>query len=389
MTRLAKVLAFFGSIMIGATSNPAFASDNNREAVKKIVDASITPLMKKYHIAGMAVGVSTNGRRFIFNYGVASQSTKKAVTDNSFFEIGSISKTMTATLASLAQIDGKMSFSDKVEKFLPDLKGTSFGDLTLLNLGTHTSGGLPLQLPQSVTSEAKLFEYLKAWKPNKQPGTVRNYANPGIGMLGYITAKSMKQDYDRLIKDSLFEPLGMRQSFIEIPTSKIDDYVQGYTETDSPIHKDKRVLSSEAYGVTTTAADLINFVEHNMGVVSAGEKLQRALINTHEGYFKVGAMTQDLIWEQFPLPVAEKDLLDGSSHSVVFEAAPVVKIVPPEQPRPDVWLHKTGSTAGFAAYAAFIPREKLGIVILANKSYPIEARILAARKIFHDLGGQF
>jgi beta-lactamase class C len=368
---------------------PSPAADIDGEAVKKVVDASITPLMEKYRIPGMSVGVTTHGQKFVFNYGLESKETKKEVSNRSLFEIGSISKTMTASLASLAQMDGKISFSDKVDQYLPDLKGTSFGNLTLLNLGTHTSGGLPLQLPAGVTTQTKLIEYLKEWKPNHKLGTVRNYANPGIGMLGYITAKCMHQDYDLLMKNFLFEPLGMKDSFIKIPSARLSDYAQGYTEKDSPIRMKRAVLSSEAYGVTTTATDLINFVEYNMGIKQGKEKLQHALLNTHLGYYKCGAMTQDLIWEQFALPVAEKDLLAASSPAIVLESAPVVEITPPMKPQTQAWIHKTGSTAGFAAYAAFIPEEKLGIVILANKSYPVDSRILAARKIFRGLGGHF
>lgn len=364
-------------------------ADKDYESVRKVVDASIAPLMKKAGIPGMAVGVSRGGKKYCFYYGVSSLSTRDAVTENTLFEIGSISKTMTMTLASLAQIDGKFSLEDKVSKFLPNLKGSAFGDLSLLNLATHTSGGLPLQLPEHVTSESTLMNYLKSWKPKKAPGTVRNYANPGIGMLGYITAHCLDQKYDQLIEDALFKPLGMQNSHIEVPAAELKNYAQGYNDKSAPVRMHKAVLSSEAYGVKTTASDLIRFLNCNMSEISINQKLQQAILNTHTGYFKVGAMTQDGIWEQYALPVAEKDLLDGSSHAVIFESPQVTKITPPEPPRKDVWIHKTGSTAGFAAYVAFIPSEKLGIVLLANKSYPIEDRIIAARKVLSSLGGIF
>ncbi len=364
----------------------ARAANSEQEQIKKIVDASIVPLMKKFHIAGMAVGISSNGKRYVFNYGVVSLATGKPVTDKSLFEIGSVSKTMTGTLASYAQVDGKLSFLDKTSKYLPELKGTNFGNLTLLNLATHTSGGLPLQVPQSVTNNLQLMEYLKHWKPKCQPGTVRNYANPGIGMLGFITAKCMNQNFEELMETRLFNALGMSNSYIKVPATERQNYVQGYTEKDSPIRMTNGVLSSEAYGVKTTATDMVRFIDANMSMVKNSELLQRAILDTHTGYFKTREMTQDLIWEQYPIPVQPNVLLDGNSKSMIFESTPVTQIIPPEKPRSDVWINKTGSTAGFGAYVAFIPKKQIGIVLLANKTYPISERLVAAQEIVKRLG---
>lgn len=361
------------------------ATTGEREEIKKIVDASIIPLMKKSHIAGMAVGISSKGKRYVFNYGVVSLATKKPVTDNSLFEIGSVSKTMTGTLASYAQVTGKLSFSDQASKYLPELKGSKFGDLTLLNLATHTSGGLPLQLPPSVTNNVQLMQYLKLWKPKNEPGTVRNYANPGIGMLGFITAKCMNQKFEDLMQSVLFSALGMSKSYIDIPTTEISNYVQGYTESNAPVRMTSSVLSSEAYGVKTTATDMLRFIEANMNNVKTDEKLQRAILETHTGYFKTKAMTQDVIWEQYAVPVQQSVLLDGNSKSMIYEANAVVPITPPEKPRSDVWINKTGSTAGFGTYVAFVPKSQTGIVLLANKAYPITQRLVTAQAIFKQL----
>jgi beta-lactamase class C len=127
---------------------------------------------------------------------------------------------------------------------------------------------------------------------------------------------------------------------------------------------------TQAYGIRTTADDMVRFVEANMGMFNLNEKLQRAIIATHTGYFRLGEMTQDLIGEQYSYPVDLKDLLAGNSVKISYEANPVIEIDPPSPPRENVVINKTGSTNGFAAYVAFIPEKAEGIVLLANKILP-------------------
>ena len=78
-------------------------------------------------------------------------------------------------------------------------------------------------------------------------------------------------------------------------------------------------------------------------------------------------------------------LLAGNSAKMLFAANPVTELDPPLPPRDDVLIDKTGSTNGFGAYVAFVSERKIGIVLLANKSYPISARVTAAYQILTRL----
>jgi beta-lactamase class C len=363
-------------------STSGFAADETK--LKAVTDAAIKPIMDKYGIPGVAVAIAVDGEDHIFNYGVESKDTGKPVTAATIFELGSISKTFAVTLASYAEASGRLSLSDKAAKYLPSMKGKPFGDVALMNLGTHTAGGFPLQVPDDVKTEKQLMRYLETWKPSNAAGTHRTYANPSIGMLGYITAKSMRQDFAALMEGKLFPSLGLKSTFINVPKSRMADYAQGYKRSGEPARMTPAILSSEAYGVKSTARDMIRFVDANMGLVELDGKLQQAITNTHRGYFDVGAMTQDLIWEQYSYPATLKTLMDGNSSSML-ETIPVKELTPAMKPRDDVWINKTGSTNGFGAYVAFIPKERLGIVILANKNYPNEDRVSAAYQILTAL----
>lgn len=382
-----RALSLLSAMLVSACAavSVSCGANDDRSNIKSAVDEVIRPVMLQYSVPGMAVGIVTRSGHYVFYYGVVSKETRKPVTGDTLFEIGSISKTFTATLASYAQANGDLSLSDSASKYLPSLQGSNFDKVSLLNLGTHTSGGLPLQVPDEITNNDQLMEYFRNWKPTYAPGTYRTYANPSIGMLGMIAAKSMNEDFVALMQGKLFPALGMNRIYLNVPEAERKNYAQGYTKKDEPIRMAPGVLASEAYGIRTTADDMVHFVEANMGMLDLNEKLQHAITDTHTGYFRIGEMTQDLIWEQYSYPVDLKDLLAGNSAKIIYEANPVIEIDPPLQPRENVLINKTGSTNGFAAYVAFIPKKALGIVLLANKNYPINARVTAAHQILNWL----
>lgn len=354
-----------------------------KNAVKSAVDQSIQPLVEKYGIPGMAVGIVLNGETYIFDYGVASKKTGGPVTDQTLFELGSVSKTFTATLAEYAQENGRLSLVEPVSKYLPSLSGSHCGEVSLQNLGTHT-GGLPARAPDNVTNNDQLTQYCRRWKPTDAPGT-RRYSNLSIGILGVIAANSMKENFETLMSKSLLAGLHMKNTFLTVPKSQMGNYAQGYTQNDKPVRVTPGFLALEAYGIKATASDMVLFLKANMHLLEIDEKLQNALTKTHTGYYKVGAMTQDLIWEQYPYPGSLQDLMSGNSDMMSSHAYPATKLDPPLDPQENVLINKTGSTAGFATYTAFIPKKKIGIILLANKNYPKTARVAAAYEILERL----
>ena len=189
-------------------SAPAVAHALDDEHIRAAVDAVVLPLMSRHDIPGMAVALAVDGRSLVFNFGVASKEPRAPVTDATLFEIGSVSKTLTATLAAYAQATGRLSMDQHPSRHLPELKGTAIDKATLLDLGTYTAGGLPLQFPDEVEDNDAL-SYFRAWKPTAAPGAVRVYSNPSLGLFGVIAAKALKRDFATALETQVFPAFGM------------------------------------------------------------------------------------------------------------------------------------------------------------------------------------
>ncbi len=367
-----------------AASAPAPAA-RTADPIASAVRDAVTPLMAAKGIPGMSVAITRGGQARVFHFGVASRESGRPVDDRTLFEIGSVSKTFTATLTSWAAERGKLAWSDPVSRHLPSLKGTAFGEVRLLHLATHTPGGLPLQVPGEVNDEAQLLRWFARWKPEFAPGTRRTYGNPGIGALGLATAGSLGGDFASLVERELLPAFGLANTFLDVPASRRNDYAQGYDSEDSPARMTPGVIGAEAYGIRTTTPDLIRYVQVQMGEHAIDRAWRRAVTATHTGWFAAGSMTQDAAWEQYAYPVPLDTLLAGNSPRMAFEPNAVVTHRPPMRPRADVWINKTGSTRGFSAYVAFVPARRIGVAVLANKSIPIADRIAVAYAIMQAL----
>ncbi len=379
-----KLAAGLLACMLGGLSG-AFGASPEDARVRQLVDEAVKPVIEQYGIPGMAVAVTIAGEHHFFEYGLASKKPRVAVTRDTLFELGSISKTFTATLAAYAEVEGKLSLTDSVSDHMPELKGSALDAVRVLDLATHTTGGFPLQLPDDVKNQKQLVAYYRGWKPQFEPGTHRSYANPSAGLLGIVAAKAMGSSFKALMEEKLFPQLGLQRTYIDVPKGEMKSYAWGYNRRDKPVRVTPALLAHEAYGVKSNAVDMIRYVDVNMGIAIVPGPVARAVDATHVGYFRAGEIVQDLIWEQYPYPVALDRMLAGNSPEMARSATPAKAIEPPMPPQADVIVNKTGSTGGFGAYVAYIPAKKIGIVMLANKFYPNAERVKAAYAVLSGL----
>ncbi|MEB6675305.1 class C beta-lactamase [Acinetobacter haemolyticus] len=365
-------------------SSILWAKNLTEQQVKAVIDQQFKPLLTQYKVPGMAVAVTLNGKHYFVNYGLASKQSQQAVSNKTLFELGSVSKVFNATLAGYAQAQGQLSFSDHPAQYFPELKNTAVNQATLLNLGTYNAGGFPLQFPDHVVKQQDMIRYFQEWQSKTKIGAARQYSNPSIGLMGYVTALAMKKPYVELIEQTLFPQLGMTQSFINVPKPYMSQYAWGY-KADQAMRVSPGMFDAEAYGVKSSSADMLKFLDAQINVQQLQQPIRKAIEHTHVGYFEVGAMTQGLGWEQYAYPVKLETLLEGNSSKMALESHAITSIEQPKIASPATYFNKTGATNGFGAYAAFVPQQKIGMVMLANTNFPNEARITATYQAMQQI----
>ncbi|HEJ5549664.1 TPA: PDC family class C beta-lactamase [Pseudomonas aeruginosa] len=387
-TRFPCLCGIAASTLLFATT-PAIAGEAPADRLKALVDAAVQPVMKANDIPGLAVAISLKGEPHYFSYGLASKEDGRRVTPETLFEIGSVSKTFTATLAGYALAQDKMRLDDRASQHWPALQGSRFDGISLLDLATYTAGGLPLQFPDSVQKDqSQIRDYYRQWQPTYAPGSQRRYSNPSIGLFGYLAARSLGQPFERLMEQQVFPALGLEQTHLDVPEAALAQYAQGYGKDDRPLRVGPGPLDAEGYGVKTSAADLLRFVDANLHPERLDRPWAQALDATHRGYYKVGDMTQGLGWEAYDWPISLKRLQAGNSTPMALQPHRIARLPAPQALEGQRLLNKTGSTNGFGAYVAFVPGRDLGLVILANRNYPNAERVKIAYAILSGLEQQ-
>lgn len=350
------------------------------------VDQVIEPLMKAEGIAGMAVAVYANGQSHYFSYGVASKRERTPVSADTLFEVGSLSKTYTATLAALASAEGELDLYAPAERYQPALAGSVLGKASVLELGAYSADCLPLQFPEQVHTDEQALAFLRQWQAKAAPGTQRCYSNPSLGLFGDLAARASKQPFADLMTQGLLPRMGLRHTYLEVPADAQGLYAQGYDAQNRPVRVSPGPFADAAYGIKTSARDLLRYARLHMQPAELAPALRKAVTITQQGYFEVGAMTQGLGWERYPYPASLQTLIDGNDARMVREPQATHRLDPALPRLPAAWYNKTGSTNGFGAYVAFIPAEDKAIILLANRNFPNEARVHAAYQILSETG---
>lgn len=118
------------------------------------VNNAASKVMEQHAIRGLAIAITAQGQQRFYNYGLASKATQQPVTRDTLFEVGSVSKTLTATVAAYAEAHGKLSLTNSPGRHLPALQGSAFDPVLLINLATHTAGAFRCSCPTKLATNS-------------------------------------------------------------------------------------------------------------------------------------------------------------------------------------------------------------------------------------------
>jgi hypothetical protein len=178
-------------------------------------------------IPGIAVAIVRNDSvLYTKGFGVLAAGSTTPVDDQTLFEIGSSSKSFTATLVAMMVADGKMRYDDRITQYLPDFKlydPLASAELTVRDALTHRAGlsrGELIWLGSGAT-RAEVLHRVRFLKPQSPFRSRYSYQNIMVLAAGEAAGKAAGTSWDDLLKQRIFVPLGMRSSvstMIGLPT---------------------------------------------------------------------------------------------------------------------------------------------------------------------------
>jgi len=302
--------------------------------------------------ASVAVGVIDGKRRDAFYFGHRDGTQSKPADDDSLFELGAISEVFTGILLTQAAIEGKLHFSDPVEKFLPTsfpFADTRLGKITLAQLATQHSA-LPAQpanlFPDDIddpyagyASEDLLA--LLAFQRGSGQGreTSDSYSVLNAGLLGHLLGRVYQTAYTEALATKVLAPLGLQR----VSFTDGGNLLPGHAHGAIVPHWHYGVLAGAA-GLRASLPDMLAFLQRNL--TPEDSSLRSALLLARQPQAAGSA-------DQFGFGWNVREKSDGAASW------------------PLVW--RASRTAGFASFVGFRTDRQRAIVVLGNASEDVAA----------------
>ena len=335
-------------------AGPALAQTSGG-AVLDSLDAVVASFAAEHELPSVVVAVVRDGQRQVATAG-AVDSLGTAPTVHTLYEIGSVTKVVTAlTLAEMAR-RGEVALTTPVADLLPDsvtVPTSGAAPMTLVDLATHTSGlpRLPPMLlltadpddPYTAYTAGDLFGFLGRYELPRAPGAAYEYSNLAAGLLGLALTRRAEggaAGYEALVRDRVLGPLGMDETFVVVPDS-LGPLAPAVGAFGQPVpHWTWTEATVGAGGLRSTADDLLALVEATLAPPdSLPASLRAALADAARPLRRTpGRMRVGLGWHVIP------DLREGAGV---------------------VWHN--GGTAGGSSFVGLDREAGLGVVVLVNR----------------------
>ena len=313
---------------------------------KKIMDQNMEPLLKRHvkkSSAGIVAAVIDQGNIEFFVCGNKSVNGNEPVSEETVFEIGSITKVFTASVLMDMVNKGLVKLDDPIDLYLSDVKVPQFEEkkITLRHLATHTSGlpPLPDNFDQTNLSDPyknytthELYEFLNHYDLKKSPGEECSYSNLGMGLLGHVLSLVAKKSYEELVVDTICNRLDMKKTGIAFNSVMDGDVAIGHN-LDLPVGNWNFDVLAGCGAIRSNIKDMAGFLSANMGMVNT--PLSEVFKECHQIQVSIpGFGGMGLGWQ-----ITDRGII----------------------------CH-TGGTGGFLSFIGFNPKNQKGIVLLSNST---------------------
>ncbi len=325
-----------------ASSDPTSTACSEHQADFDALVAKLGAAIAKDRIPGAGIAVVCNGERiFAAGVGKSKKGGAEPVTGNTRFQIASITKTLTATVALRLSERGALPLDHPVRDQVTFLDGQSpyARPFTWLELLSHTAGFPTGFDDDNLDLEPRIRAHAEdlLWSP---PGAVFNYSNEGYAVAGLGLQIAAKMPFAALVEKEVFAPAQMTGATMDAArVEKEGNFAAGLTEDGETVMPTDGYLASTYYGPMGGAW------------ASAGElaKLARELVRGGGALLSkesIATMTK-----------ARTPAFPGSSYGLGLEIAERGGLV--------TWSH-SGGVSGYGANLVMVPSKGFAIVTLLN-----------------------
>ena len=347
------------TLLVGCAANATVSSSVHAQEPFPGIDAYVAKAMAAWKVPGLSLAIVRNDSvLFTKGYGVQKVGTTTPVDDRTLFEIGSSSKSFTATLVAMLVSDGKMRWDDPVTAYLPSFRlydPVASAELTIRDALTHRSGLSRGELSWMAAdiSREEVLRRVRFLKPSWGFRSRWGYQNIMYLAAGEAAAKVSGSTWEDLIQRRIFDPLEMRSS---VPVARQPDRLSNFASPHGMTHDTVYATGhmniddmAPAGSIVSTARDMAQWLRFQLsGGVYRGQRLvsSAALRETH--------MPQMLIGGGLP----------ADDSVTVFNTYGMGWIVQ-DYRHALVWQHG-GNTDGMTTAMGVLPDHKFGVVVLSN-----------------------